>query len=101
MKKKSSLWSVLDMVKSYWPLLVVLFGIVGTIVTIPSRLKAVEERSEKVESRQATIEKYIEASEKEKQALEDNIKNAPLGWKWDIVDSQYIPYPNDPRLKKK
>lgn len=93
MKKKSSLWSVLDTVKSYWPLLVVLFGIIGTIATIPTRLSAVEKKTERIDK----IEEYIEATEEQK-AL---IQKSPPGWQWNETTQSYIEWPDDPRLKKK
>ena len=97
MKKKSGFLTLLDTVKSYWPLLVVLFGIVGTIVTIPSRLSAVEKKAEVVEQKTQTIENYIEAIEEQKKA----IQASPPGWRWSEEASQYVAWAEDPRLKKR
>ena len=96
-KKKSGLLTLLDTVRSYWPLLVVLFGIVGTIVTIPSRLSAVEKKAESNEESTQKIQDYIEAIEEQKKA----IQASPPGWQWNETTATYIAWPEDPRLKKK
>lgn len=97
MKKKPAWLNLLDTLKSYWPLLVVLSGIVGTIVTIPSRLSAVEKKAEVVEQKTVTIEQYIQATEEQKKL----IQQSPPGWRWSEEAQQYVEWKDDPRLKKK
>ena len=95
--RKNAFLSILDFFKSYWPILTVLAGIIGTIATIPSRLQAVEKKAEVVEQRTEKIEGYIDAIEEQKQL----IKAAPPGWKWDETAGEYVVYKDDPRLRKK
>ena len=95
--KQSTTMKILDTIKSYWPLLVVLFGIIGTIVTIPSRLVANEKKTEKLEARQDKTDEYIQAIEEQKKLM----MKAPKGFKWDETLEDYVEWPDDPRLKKK
>lgn len=97
MKKKPVILIALDTVKAFWPLLVVLFGIVGTIVTIPSRLTATEKKTDSLEQRQNKTDQYIDAIEEQK-AL---IHKSPPGWQWNETTQSYIVWKDDPRLKKK
>ena len=96
MKKKSSLWSVLDTLKSYWFLAPIICGFAWTFATLPQKVEAQDKRLEKVESRQETIEGYIESNEKKNEL----IKKAPPGFKWDEVTESYLEWKDDPRLKK-
>ena len=96
-KKQAGFKYLLDSMLRYWPLLVVLFGIITTIVTIPSRLKAVENKAQMVEQRTEKIESYVEAIEEQKKL----IQKSPPGFQWNEAIQDYIAWPEDPRLKKK
>ena len=98
MKKKSSLWSVLDMIKSYWFIVPVVGGFIYTCaVILPQKVEAQDKRISTVESRQQTIEQYIEATEEQKKL----IQQSPPGWRWSVEANQYVEWREDPRLKRK
>lgn len=97
MKKKSSLWSVLDTLKSYWFLVPIVGGFAWTFATLPQKVEAQDKRIEKVESRQATVEGYIQATEEQKKL----IQQSPPGWQWNETTQSYIEWRDDPRMKKK
>ena len=96
-RPRSPLLSILDFLKSYWFLFPIVGGFIWTLATLPTEGKAQGKRIEKVESRQETIEQYIEVSEEQKKL----IKAAPPGWKWDEVTETYLEWKDDPRIKRK
>lgn len=96
-KKKSVAWLALDFVKSYWVILGLFGTIAGTAIAIPGRLTANEKRTEALEGWQKRTQEYVDAIEDQKKL----IKKSPPGYRWDEVAEEYIPYPEDPRLKRK
>ena len=74
-----------DFLKSWWFLIVPAIGVVGIIRSVPVH----GEQIKKLESRQETTERYIQAIEEEKQLR----KKAPPGWKWNELTGKYEPDP--------
>ena len=102
MKKKPAWLNLIDTVARYWQLTLffgaIIFGFIWTCaVVLPGKVEAQDKRIDQVESRQQTIEQYIEATEEQKKL----IQQSPPGWQWSEEAQQYVEWKDDPRLKKK
>lgn len=84
---------IIGFIEKYWKLgglLIAISGSVWAFASLPTRVSALEKDA-------SDIKQYIRSIEEDKELK----KKSPIGFKWDEVAEEFVPYPDDPRLKKK
>lgn len=86
--------SILKSIKDFWPFIALAGGFILTIAFLPQKVSAIERRVEKTESRQQTIEEYIQVQQK----TQELIRKAPSGYRWNFITEEFE---IDPYYKRK
>ena len=90
MKHKVKSVEILDFIKQYWVVIVVIAASIGGASIFPFKLARAEDDIKALKDQTTAIYKWVEQEQNLKQFEKERVDSAPPGYKWDSSKREYV-----------